>query len=166
MLFETVIDPAQPKWLPLIVFATKKDGPLRSWVNFKRINGSKRRGSYRIPRMEEFIASLVEAAIFSTHDTNCGYWQVTIRARNCDTASFTSYHGLYWLSPAFRTWECPWYTLVHNRRYTFRRDVKISLSIVGWNGDDFQVSRKTHRPSLQNYDTLKNTDNILRLKKS
>lgn len=47
-----------------------------------------------MPRMDEFINSLREAALFVTLDVN-SYWQVEMVETNRDKTALTSHHGLY-----------------------------------------------------------------------
>lgn len=73
MLNENIIAPAQTEWAAPIVFEFKKDGALCLCVDCRKLNAITKRESYRIPRMDECIDSLGEAAIFSTLDKNSGY---------------------------------------------------------------------------------------------
>lgn len=73
-----VIDPARTKWAAPIMFNAKKDGSLRFWANYERLNAVTVCNSYRIPKMDECIDSLSDALIFFTLDKNHSYRQIKI----------------------------------------------------------------------------------------
>lgn len=76
------------------VFATKKNGYLRFCVDYRCPNAVMNRDLYPIPRMDKCIASLDEAAVFSTLDVNSRYGQVQRDKAERDKTAFTSHHGL------------------------------------------------------------------------
>ena len=53
-------------WAEPVVFAPKKNGTLRFYVEYMRLNDMTVRDAYSIPRMNECIGSLVHAKVFST----------------------------------------------------------------------------------------------------
>lgn len=74
--------------------------------------------------MDECIDLLGEATIFSTLDTNSGYWPVEIDKIDRDRTAYTSYNGLY-------RFICMPFGL-RNAPKTFRRTMVIILSTVKW----------------------------------
>lgn len=78
MLCMEVVEPLQSEWASLIVLAPKKDGLLRFYVDYKKLNAVTVMEAYPIPQMDECLGSLSEARIFSTLDANCGYWKIEI----------------------------------------------------------------------------------------
>lgn len=78
MAFQDVIEAAQAEWAAHIIFATKKHGSLQICADCWKLNNLTHLESYFILRMDEFIASLEEATVFSTLNTESGYWQVKI----------------------------------------------------------------------------------------
>lgn len=70
MLRDNIIEHTQTKWAAPIVFALMKDGSLRFSVDYRRLNAANKRDLYPIPRKDECIDSLAEAAIFSTLNAN------------------------------------------------------------------------------------------------
>lgn len=89
-----LIDPSQTEWADPIFFVSKKDGYLLFFVEYRRVNTVTLLDSYPIPRMEECIDSVGEAKVFSTLDTNAGYWQIEIDDAEKEK-TFTSHHFLY-----------------------------------------------------------------------
>ena len=59
-----VIEPAKTDWASQIVFASKPEGSLRFFVDYRRLNANTVRDSYPKPRMEECIDSLGTATVF------------------------------------------------------------------------------------------------------
>lgn len=78
MLKQNLIDPAQIEWTAPIVSAPKKYGNLRFCVICQKVNDVKRRESYPISWMDEYIDSFGEVAILSTLDVNSGLKQIEI----------------------------------------------------------------------------------------
>lgn len=95
MLEDHIIEPVQTERAAPMIFATMKNGSLRFPVDCCRHNAVTKRDVYPKPRMDEFIDSLVEAAISSTLDAKSAYWQVEIDEANEDRTELTSHHGLF-----------------------------------------------------------------------
>lgn len=75
MIQEEVIEPDNTGWARNIVFVTKKDGALRCFVDYRKLNALTMRDYYLLPMRVERIDSLEEARIFPILDANSGYWQ-------------------------------------------------------------------------------------------
>ena len=73
-----VIKPAQSEWGAPVLFVPKKCGKLRFCVDYRKLNSMTKKDAYPLPRIEECIDSLGDAAIFSTLGANSGYWQMKI----------------------------------------------------------------------------------------
>ena len=89
-----VIEPAHSEWASPIVFATKADGTQRFCVDYRRLNSITVTDTYPLPRTDECIDSLGDATIFSTLDTNAGYWQIPVHEDDRDKTAFVC-HRLY-----------------------------------------------------------------------
>ena len=72
------IEPSTSEWAAPLVFSPKKNGTLRFFIDYRRLNLVTIRDSYPIPRMDECIDSLGHAEIFSILDCNWCYWQIEI----------------------------------------------------------------------------------------
>lgn len=65
------------------------------FVHYRSLNAVMKREVYLIPRLNECIDSLDNAAVPSTLDTNSAYWQVKIENEDRHKATFTSHHVHY-----------------------------------------------------------------------
>jgi hypothetical protein len=144
MLAQGVIEPATCEWASPIVMVPKPDGSLRFCVDYRKLNAITVPDTYPLPRMDECIDSLGEAAIFTTLDCNSGYWQIPVDPADRDKTTFTSHYGIY------RFIRLPFG--LRNAPGTFQRAVDIILSGVKWKTclvylDDvivFSSSREAH----------------------
>ena len=117
-----VIERAASEWRSPVVLIPKKDGEMPFCVDYRKLNAVTKRDSYPLPRMDECIDSLGNAAIFTTLDCNSGYWQIEIDEADRDKTTFTSHCGLYrFVQMPFGLQDAP---------ATFQRAVDIILSRV------------------------------------
>ena len=70
MLNAGVTEPASTEWASPVVLVPKKDGSLRFCVDYRRLNAKNAADSYPLPRMNDFIDSLGDAAVLATLDCN------------------------------------------------------------------------------------------------
>jgi hypothetical protein len=154
MLAQGVIEPATCEWDSPIVMVPKPDGSLRFCVDYRKLNAITVPDTYLLPRMDECIDSLGEAAIFTTLDCNCGYWQIPVDPADRDKTAFTSQYCIY------RFIHVPFG--LRNAPGTFQRAVDIILSGVQWKTclvylDDvivFSSSREAHMRHVDEAPTL------------
>jgi hypothetical protein len=124
ILAQGVIKPATCEWASPIVMVPKPGGSLRFCVDYRKLNAITVPDTYPLPRMDECIDSLVEAAIFTTLDCNSGYWQIPVDPADRDKTTFTSHYGI-----------CRFIRLpfgLRNATGTFQQAVDIILSGVKW----------------------------------
>ena len=65
-------------WCAGIVVVPKKSGAVRICVDLKALNESVLREVYPIPKVDETLAQLTGAAVFSKLDANSGFWQIPL----------------------------------------------------------------------------------------
>ena len=65
-----VIRDAKSEWASPIALIPKSDGSMRFCVDYRRLNELTVRNSYPLPRMEDCLDSLREAAFFKMLDCN------------------------------------------------------------------------------------------------
>lgn len=77
--FEAVVIEANTsEWASLAVLVPKKDGSLRFYVDYRRVNTLTLSDAYPLSRMEDCIDSLGDTTVFSTLNCSFGYWQVSV----------------------------------------------------------------------------------------
>lgn len=85
MLVMDVFEPTQTEWEAPIVFARKKDGAFRFFVDYCKLKAVTIRDFNPIPHMDDCINYLGDATIFSTRDANSDYWQVEVADQDSGT---------------------------------------------------------------------------------
>lgn len=89
-----VIDPIQIKWASLVVFAPKKDGTLRFFVDYRKRNAVTIRVSYHIARVKKYKDSLIKSEVFWTLDEAYSYSQIEVDTSDHKKIAFTSHRSL------------------------------------------------------------------------
>lgn len=95
MLVTNVIEPAKKESVSPVVFASKKDGALMFYADYRKRNAVAIHDSYPLPSMEEGIGSLGDTEVFSTLDALRGCWQIEANRFDLAKKSFTSHQALY-----------------------------------------------------------------------
>lgn len=123
-LLQRVIKPAQEEWATPTVFAEKKDGSLRFYVDCQHLNAIIEGDSYSMLGMDQCNDSLGEAAVFFTLGANQKFWRVEAKETECDRTALTSHYGLYRLiQMPFRLTDVPG---------IYQRPMDVILSPVKW----------------------------------
>ena len=68
-----IIQPANSGWAAPIVIVRKKDGTIRLCGDYRRLNSVTRADAYPMPRIDDLIDRLGQAAYISTLDLTKGY---------------------------------------------------------------------------------------------
>ena len=95
MLTAGVIEPATTEWASPVVLVPKTDGTLRFCVDYRKLNALTVKDSYPLPRIDECLDTLGDAAIFSTLDCNSGYWKIPVAESDRDNMTFKCHEGYY-----------------------------------------------------------------------
>ena len=77
----------------------KKSGPVRICVDFRPLNDHVLREVHPLPKVDETLAQLTGAKVFSKLDANCGFWQILLANSSQHLTTFitpyfasTNYH--------------------------------------------------------------------------
>ena len=74
----------------------KKSGSVRICVDFRNLNESVLREVHPLPTVEESLATLSGATVFSKLDANNGFWQVPLAEESRHLTTFVTPFGRYW----------------------------------------------------------------------
>eukprot|EP00117_Sycon_ciliatum_P032596 scpid32291/ scgid25245/ Transposon Ty3-G Gag-Pol polyprotein; Gag3-Pol3; Transposon Ty3-1 TYA-TYB polyprotein; Capsid protein; p24; Spacer peptide p3; Nucleocapsid protein p11; Ty3 protease; p16; Spacer peptide J; Reverse transcriptase/ribonuclease H; p55; Integrase p61; Integrase p58 len=83
------------EWCAPMVAVRKKNGDVRICVDLKRLNTGVKRETFVLPTVEETMAKLSGATVFSTLDTKKGFWQVPLADESQHLTTFITPFGRY-----------------------------------------------------------------------
>jgi hypothetical protein len=83
------------EWAAPVFLVPKPDRSMRFCIDYRKINSITERDVYALPRMEDCLASLGDARVFSTLDENAGYWQIGVAKEDREKTSFICHVGTY-----------------------------------------------------------------------
>ena len=89
MLESGTIRPSQSAWCNTMVLVQKKDSGLHFCIDFHHLNAHMKKDSYPLPRIQEVLESLVDAAHFSSFDLKSGFWQIKMDEASKQYTTFT-----------------------------------------------------------------------------
>ena len=73
-----VIRPSTSPWASPVVIVPKKDGGIRSFIDYRKLNKTAKCDAYPMPHIDDVIEKVGKARYFSTLDLARGYWQIPI----------------------------------------------------------------------------------------
>ena len=92
MLSNHIIEHSDSEWATLPVFAKKKDGTLRTAIDYRGLNAQILGDNFSVPNIGEVLESLIEAKRFSCYDCSSGFWGLKLREED---RHYTAFHGYY-----------------------------------------------------------------------
>ena len=82
-------------WCAPIVPVPKPDGRVRVCVDLKRLNAAVKREYFPLPTVDTTLAKLSGSTVFSTLDTNSGFWQVPLTENASKLTTFITPVGRF-----------------------------------------------------------------------
>ena len=86
---------APTEWCAGMVVVPKKNGEVRICVDLKPLNKSLLHETYPLPKVDDILAQLTGAKIFTKLDANSGFWQVPLSASSRLLTTFITPMGRY-----------------------------------------------------------------------
>ena len=78
-----------------MVVLPKKSGAVRICVDFRPLNNNVLREVHPLPKVDEILAQMAGATVFSKLDANCGFWQIPIDEQSRSLTTFITPFGHY-----------------------------------------------------------------------
>ncbi len=88
------VRPSTSPWASPIVLVRKKDGKVRTCVDYRRLNAVTRKDAFPIPRVHDCLDAMAESVLFSTMDITAAYNQIPVRTEDIPKTAFCSRYGL------------------------------------------------------------------------
>ena len=82
-------------WCAAMVVAPKKEGAIRICVDLKPLNDNVLREVHPLPRVDDILAQLTGAKVFSKLDANSGFWQIPLAEESQLLTTFITPFGRY-----------------------------------------------------------------------
>ena len=86
---------SQCPFAALILFARKADGGLRFCVDYRKLNAITKKDVYPIPLLDETLAQMSKARIFTKLDIRQAFHRVRIHPDSEDLTTFRTRYGSY-----------------------------------------------------------------------
>lgn len=95
MLDANVVRRSRSPWSFPVVIVDKKDGSKRFCVDFRQLNKVTKKNSYPLPLIDDILALLGKAKLFTSLDLKSGYWQVAMEENDKEKTAFACHKGLF-----------------------------------------------------------------------
>jgi len=82
-------------WCAGMLVVPKKSGSVRICVDLKHLNESVLREVHPIPKVDDTLAQMTGAKIFSKLDANSGFWQIPLAKQSKLLTTFVTPFGRY-----------------------------------------------------------------------
>ena len=82
-------------WCAAIVVVPKKSGDIRICVDLQPLNENVLREIHPIPRVDDILAQLAGAKVFSKLDANSGFWQIPLSKKSQLLTTFITPFGRF-----------------------------------------------------------------------
>ena len=82
-------------WCAGMVVASKKNVGIRICIDFKLLNNYVQREVHPLPKVDDVLAQLAGAKVFSKLDANSGFWQIPLAEQSRLLTTFITPYGRY-----------------------------------------------------------------------
>ena len=82
-------------WVSNIVVVEKSNGKLRLCLDPRNLNRAIKREHFQLPTVDDIMAKMPGAKIFSKLDASSGYWQIRVDDESTDLLTFNTPFGRY-----------------------------------------------------------------------
>ena len=82
-------------WCAGMVVVPKSNNRVRIYVDLTKVNESVRRERHPMPAVEQTLAQIAGAHVFSKLDANSGFWQIPLSVESAALATFVTPFGRY-----------------------------------------------------------------------
>lgn len=89
------IEPSDSPWAAPILFAIKANGGLRFCVDYRKLNAITRKDRYPLPLIDETLARVSQAKIFSKIDIRQAFHRIRINPEHEELTTFRTRYGAY-----------------------------------------------------------------------
>ena len=90
-----IIEPSSSPWSSSLVIVSKKDGGVRTCVDYRAVNAVTEPDPYQMPLIEEILDMLASAVFISKVDLTKGFHQIPILKEDCPKTSFCTPWGKF-----------------------------------------------------------------------
>ena len=89
LLSAGVIRKSKSPWSSNVVLVRKKDGSLRTCIDFRQLNSKTIKDSYALPRIDEILECMSGSSYFSVLDMKSGFHQIELDENHKERTAFT-----------------------------------------------------------------------------
>ena len=90
-----IIEPSSSPWSSSLVIVSKKDGGVRTCVDYRAVNAVTEPDPYQMPLIEEILDMLASATFISKVDLTKGFHQIPVNPSDCPKTSFCTPWGKF-----------------------------------------------------------------------
>ena len=102
-------------WCAGMAVVPKKDKTVRICVDLKPLNQSVLRETHPLLKVDDTLAQLTNAKVFSKLDANSGFWQIPLAEKSWHLTTFLTSFGHFWRSHHLTTFLAPFGCFCFNK---------------------------------------------------